>query len=98
MEEKYSKKLSDKVNEVDEKEEESYGDYGFDKAVSLSVESGGNLSNRVHKMVSKDNEEIEDFINRKKSKKIDNSVDEKSEKSKITRPMSAKYKTADQKN
>jgi len=38
MEEKYSK-LSEKVKEVDEKEEDSFGDFAFDKAVNYSIES-----------------------------------------------------------
>lgn len=38
MEEKYSK-LSNKVKEVDEREEESYADYAFDKAVNYTNES-----------------------------------------------------------
>ena len=44
-----------------------------------------------------DNEEIEDYFERKNAKK-ENSIDEKSVGSKVVRPMSAKYKTADQKN
>lgn len=43
MEEKYSK-FSEKVKEVDEKEEESYGDNGFDKAVNYSFESQDKIS------------------------------------------------------
>jgi len=98
MEEKYSKNVSEKVNEVDEKDEESYADYAFEKAIDYSNESESNLSNRVKKLVSKDNEEIEDFITRKKSKKIENSGDEKTENSKMSRPMSAIYKSSDHKN
>lgn len=36
MEEKYSR-LSEKVKEVDEKEEDSYGDSGFDRAIDYSI-------------------------------------------------------------
>lgn len=97
MEEKYSKQ-SEKVNEVDEKEEESYGDFAFDKAVEYSRQSESNLSGNVNKVGLRENEEIEEFLTKKKSRKIDNSGDERSEKSRMTRPMSAKYKTADQKN
>jgi hypothetical protein len=95
MEEKYSKNVSPRVNEVDEKEEDSYGDYAFDKAVEYSKDSS--LSKRVKKKFSDDNVEIEDFITRKKSKKID-SENEKNDNTKMSRPMSAIYKSSDQKN
>lgn len=80
-----------------------YAECGFDRASSLKddFEGEGNLSVNIKNLPSNDNFEIEEFILKKKkdSKKFDGGSDEKSEKSKISRPLSAKYKTsADQKN
>lgn len=99
MEEKYSKKLSERVSEVDEKEEEeeeSYANYAFDNLANYSIENQAITSDGINKKISKENEEIEDFTIKKKSKKLD-SGEEKAEKSKVTRPMSARYKTGDNK-
>ena len=57
-EEKYSKS-SDKVREVDEEKEESYADYGFDKAVDFSIESQDKVSDRVINNNSREHKNIE---------------------------------------
>ena len=99
IQKKESKKSIEKENE------EYYSDCGFDKAVEYSdFENINDNENDIdididynQKQIMNDNDEIEDYFERKKAKK-DNSIDDKSIGSKIVRPMSAKYKTADQKN
>jgi hypothetical protein len=77
-------------------------DQGFDKAVEYSdFDNDDDLDNDSDggnaKKIMSDNDEIEDYFSKKNSKP-ENSIDDKSVGSKVVRPMSAKYKTADQKN
>ena len=87
---------------IKKEDQEYYADMGFDKAVEYSdFDNDDDLNSEMSsdkKKVRNDNDEIEDYFNKKNSKQDIHSIDDKSVGSKVVRPMSAKYKTADQKN